>query len=100
MLALGDGFHRHSDTSKLPGGAIAKFEGLFESNGLGRGAYIYNSGFLPFSRVSLESAERRHRTRLNMTFCDGHVEEGKVRKWFYSEKNEDLRLWNADHEPK
>jgi prepilin-type N-terminal cleavage/methylation domain-containing protein/prepilin-type processing-associated H-X9-DG protein len=100
MIALGDGFHRHSDTSSFPGGGILKFEGLFESNGIGRGRYMYNSGFLPFSRVSLELAERRHRTRLNMAFCDGHVEEGKVRKWFFSEKPEDLRLWNADHEPR
>ena len=101
MLALGDGFHRLSDSSKLPGGAIAKFETIFESSGLGRGRYIYNSGVMSFAVVSLASVERRHPSRrLNMAFCDGHVEEGKVRKWFFSEKNEDLRLWNADHLPK
>lgn len=43
-------------------------------------------------------AERRHRGRLNMVFVDGHVEDGKVFKWYLSMKAEDLRRWRVDNE--
>lgn len=48
--------------------------------------------------LNVEEVQRRHR-RLNMTFCDGHVEDGNVYKWFFSDEDEELRLWNVSNEP-
>jgi prepilin-type processing-associated H-X9-DG protein len=98
MLALGDGYQRWSDTFPFAGGVV-NLEAMFESSGLGRGGLLYSDRGT-FSNVTREMVERRHRKRLNMAFCDGHAEDGKVQKWFFSEKDDDLRLWNADHEPR
>lgn len=45
-------------------------------------------------------AERRHRGKLNMVFIDGHVEDGKVRQWYFSNADRDLRRWRTDNEPR
>jgi prepilin-type N-terminal cleavage/methylation domain-containing protein/prepilin-type processing-associated H-X9-DG protein len=42
---------------------------------------------------------KRHDGRLNMLFCDGHVDGMKVQTLFHSKEDRDLRLWNIDHEP-
>ena len=41
---------------------------------------------------------RRHGGRWNMVFCDGHVENGKLAKFFDWNKDEVLKLWNRDNE--
>ena len=42
---------------------------------------------------------RRHGGRWNEVFCDGHVENGRLEKFFDWRKDEVLRLWNRDNEP-
>jgi len=55
----------------------------------------------PQKNVGFKSpAGPQHRGRLNMLFVDGHVEQGKVAKWFFSEADEDLRRWRTDNEPR
>jgi len=41
---------------------------------------------------------RRHGGRWNMVFCDGHVESGKLAKFFDWNKNDVLKLWSRDDE--
>jgi prepilin-type N-terminal cleavage/methylation domain-containing protein/prepilin-type processing-associated H-X9-DG protein len=96
MLALGDGYDAGTDTRKPAASAAAAV--MIESSVLSRGGLF---SFTPASvgAVALKTVERRHRGRLNMTFCDGHVEDAKIHKWYFSEKDEDLRRWNVNHEP-
>ena len=42
---------------------------------------------------------RRHGGQWNMAFCDGHVEGGKLAKFFDWRKDQVLRRWNRDNEP-
>jgi prepilin-type N-terminal cleavage/methylation domain-containing protein/prepilin-type processing-associated H-X9-DG protein len=43
---------------------------------------------------------RRHSDRVNISFCDGHVENGKFEDYFQiQEKPEKARRWNADNQP-
>jgi len=41
---------------------------------------------------------RRHGDRWQMVFCDGHVESGRVVKFFNYHSDEVLRLWNRDNQ--
>jgi prepilin-type N-terminal cleavage/methylation domain-containing protein/prepilin-type processing-associated H-X9-DG protein len=93
MIALGDGYNMASEfvvTSTTGGNQT-----IYESSTLGRGGNMIGA---PFG-VSLKTVEQRHRRKLNMGFCDGHVEDGKVQSWYFSKKPEDARRWNADNEP-
>jgi prepilin-type N-terminal cleavage/methylation domain-containing protein len=40
---------------------------------------------------------RRHGARWEISFCDGHSEEGKARKFFDFFSDDVLRLWNRDN---
>jgi prepilin-type N-terminal cleavage/methylation domain-containing protein/prepilin-type processing-associated H-X9-DG protein len=51
------------------------------------------------SPLYLPTARKRHQGRLNLGFCDGHVEAIKVRALFFSKEVRDMRLWNIDNEP-
>jgi prepilin-type N-terminal cleavage/methylation domain-containing protein/prepilin-type processing-associated H-X9-DG protein len=95
MLALGDGYEAMRDARK-PGKGM---EGamMTESKLIGRGAVTFTTTADP--RLDFKAAERRHRGRLNMAFCDGHVESRRVFTWYFSEKDEDLRRWSINHEP-
>jgi prepilin-type processing-associated H-X9-DG protein len=42
---------------------------------------------------------KRHQKRLNMSFCDGHVEALKPESLFLSKEDRDLRRWNIDNQP-
>ena len=42
---------------------------------------------------------QRHGGRWNESFCDGHVENGTLGKFFDRRKDDVLRLWNRDNEP-
>ncbi len=44
-----------------------------------------------------KSVEKRHRGLLNMVICDGHVEEGKIKTWYFSEEERHARRWNIDN---
>ncbi len=88
MIALGDGYARRSSVES------EGKDGLFSSSVLVRA-----SSFTPlFPFDESRSSERRHRRRLNMSFVDGHVEHGKVRQWYFSEAENDLRRWRLDNE--
>ena len=50
---------------------------------------------LPTDRAMLA----RHGGRWNMLFCDGHVENGKLRKFFNFWDDNVARLWNRDNRP-
>jgi prepilin-type processing-associated H-X9-DG protein len=45
------------------------------------------------------TGRERHGGRLNMVFCDGHVEALTFQTLFSSKDERDMRLWNIDNEP-
>lgn len=49
-------------------------------------------------KSSVAFTKKRHNSRSNMLFCDGHV-EGLSFLRLYSNEEDQLRRWNADHEP-
>jgi prepilin-type processing-associated H-X9-DG protein len=49
--------------------------------------------------VRPNDARRRHNNRLNVVFCDGHVEAPKINALFYEKTDAAVRRWNADNEP-
>ena len=53
----------------------------------------------PYSRNDIHFARTRHRGRLNVTFCDGHVEAMKLYSLFFEETDEAYKRWNRDNEP-
>lgn len=44
-------------------------------------------------------ASKRHSGKLNVVFCDGHVEGMTVRHLYYEQRPQWLRKWNKDNEP-
>ena len=46
-----------------------------------------------------EIARRRHQGRINVLFCDGHVEDMKLERLFFERSDAALRRWNKDNEP-
>jgi prepilin-type processing-associated H-X9-DG protein/prepilin-type N-terminal cleavage/methylation domain-containing protein len=47
---------------------------------------------------TLQFAQTRHRGRLNVTFCDGHVEAFRPQSLFFDETDAAYKRWNRDHE--
>jgi prepilin-type N-terminal cleavage/methylation domain-containing protein/prepilin-type processing-associated H-X9-DG protein len=94
MLAIGDGFVGFQNSKK------SQFE-VAESYGnvVREGpSPIEPSRFTPEFKNGLTSRQR-HQGRLNMFFCDGHVEGLKVEKLFFSKEERDMRIWNIDNQP-
>lgn len=95
---------------RVPGQTIALGDGYLGSQPQNGRFNVYES-FGDLVREGFDDAERtvglklaptggtRHRGRLNILFCDGHVEGIKVQTLFFSTADHDLRLWNADNEP-
>jgi prepilin-type N-terminal cleavage/methylation domain-containing protein/prepilin-type processing-associated H-X9-DG protein len=85
MLAFGDGFIGMQD-KKI-------------SYGVGIGQNWI--GFLrpEEDRAYRAAAEKRHRGKLNASFCDGHVEALKVRPLLLDHSPAAQRRWNNDNEP-
>jgi prepilin-type processing-associated H-X9-DG protein len=84
MIAFGDGF------VGLQGGKI------------GWGALGQNwIGFIrpEEDKACREAAQKRHGGKLNVVFCDGHVESLKVRSLLLENSEAAFRRWNNDHEP-
>lgn len=48
---------------------------------------------------SYSRIRKRHGGKLNLVFCDGHVESIKIQQLFVSIDTEALALWNRDHLP-
>ncbi len=86
MLAIADAFSGRSRSDKN-----YLFEGRYDITRFG--------GAGPYWRNDIEFARTRHRGRLNVTFCDGHVEAIKVHTLFFEETDEAYKRWNRDNEP-
>jgi prepilin-type processing-associated H-X9-DG protein/prepilin-type N-terminal cleavage/methylation domain-containing protein len=100
MLALGDAY------SGGIGWAGAQFDeeipfNVFESSGelMREGVVKTDTGDDRVPAKQKLTARKRHQDRLNMLFCDGHVEGLKVQKLFFSKDERDMRMWNIDNEP-
>ena len=62
------------------------------------------NGGLDFIRQDLiyleqRGASARHQSKLNVLFCDGHVESPALKFLFADTRDEALRRWNRDHLP-
>ena len=44
-------------------------------------------------------AQQRHRGRMNLDFCDGHVENFKTQKFMTDDSDATRRRWNRDNLP-
>jgi prepilin-type processing-associated H-X9-DG protein len=98
MIALGDGFTAYKRAYNSDGQNYSMDGGLLlESEVLGRGQSI--EGDLLSESIRPHEARRRHQGLLNMIYCDGHVEGGKIQRWFFTKTIEDIRQWNADNQP-
>ncbi len=61
-------------------------------------------GRIDFMRQDLKYLEQhgayaRHQGRLNVVFCDGHVESPKLNFLFKDTSDAALSRWNRDHQP-
>jgi prepilin-type N-terminal cleavage/methylation domain-containing protein/prepilin-type processing-associated H-X9-DG protein len=92
MLALGDGFFGSTTTA-------SKF--LVESTDtIGRSSGAIADGLPNTEFVRYyQYARDRHGGRVNMAFCDGHIESLTLKAVFIDTTDEALRRWNRDHEP-
>ena len=52
----------------------------------------------PESEWAADYTKRRHASKANMVFCDGHVEGLKFIR-LYTNKEEQLQRWNNDNKP-
>jgi prepilin-type processing-associated H-X9-DG protein len=94
LIAIGDGYTANSPPAGFSVGSSGSF--LLESENLGRSIFLSQpSG----SALDIKTVSKRHRGRLNMSFCDGHVEDGKIYSWFFSQAANDVRRWRADDQP-
>lgn len=85
---------------RVPSDMIAFGDGYVESEGKIYGDHSviginFHGSFPPLSG----QAEKRHRGKLLMVFCDGHVTPFKVQTLLFEHSDEALRRWNNDHEP-
>jgi len=89
MIALGDGF----SGSK---GVILDLSGLFSRN------YdwdnYFNKDYLNYPAITKQSYSR-HRSRANVTFCDGHAATLTLTFLFEDTNDDALIMWNRDHNP-
>jgi prepilin-type N-terminal cleavage/methylation domain-containing protein/prepilin-type processing-associated H-X9-DG protein len=88
MIALGDGMRRIKQWLCPVDSVIERISLLYDPELLLRAA-----------REGHRAARRRHAERINLSYCDGHVEALTLKKAFYAETHDALRKWNRDHEP-
>ncbi len=53
----------------------------------------------PLSLQGVAGTRKRHGGRFNVVFCDGHVENLRVRDLFDQSKDQQLKRWNPDNLP-
>jgi len=85
MIAFGDGFVGMKDKKISWGSAIGQ-------NWIG---FVQPEE----DRAYRAAAQKRHGGKLNMAFCDGHVEAIKVHPLLLDHSPSAQRRWNNDHEP-
>lgn len=83
MMAIGDGFHGEGD--KIVCGDSFLWRHAYETNP-GRGA-------------NTAAANARHRGKVNVAFCDGHLESPTLKFLFEDTSDAALSRWNRDHFP-
>ena len=93
MIALGDGFIAAS-ALKGSQGSSTQARIMMEFDVVSRDGVFFGSS--P-GNDGLKAALNRHRGLLNMAFCDGHVEHGKIQKWYFSEDDQDRRRWHVNN---
>lgn len=97
MIAIGDGYAAYRTAKTSGGQSFTDPDGLLvEGELLGRGT-VLESDFLT-KLVRPKEARRRHRGRLNVAFCDGHVEAETIAALFFVDSADTIRRWNADNE--
>ena len=102
MIALGDAYVGGMSSVTSTKTPTPKFD-VYESDGGFAREGVWATTVLtePWGKVFsiTKSSYSRHGGRLNMLFCDDHVEGMKVQTLFFSKDDRDLRLWNRDNEP-
>jgi prepilin-type processing-associated H-X9-DG protein/prepilin-type N-terminal cleavage/methylation domain-containing protein len=83
MIAMGDAFRGTDGKSRL-------IEGDFIICRIGPGFDFPNDG---------RFAEKRHRGKLNVAFCDGHVQGLVIHDLYFDMSDDAWRRWNHDGEP-
>lgn len=86
MIALGDGY-----LEVAPGARLFLGNGAIGINANGK------DGYQP--KDALNSVKKRHSGKLNVSFCDGHVESIKYDTLLLDKSDSALRRWNFDNEP-
>src|SRR6185369_416286 len=92
----------HETDVRVPSEMIAiadAFSGTPDKVSLVEGAWIIartGTSFPP--RNDIQFAQKRHRGRLNVTFCDGHVEPFRVHTLFFDVTDEAYKRWSRDNE--
>ena len=85
MLALGDG--------------VTGWKGVFkDGDGILWRSPISQDQDFPDRRVT-KRVNRRHQGRINVVFCDGHLEAPTLETLFSDESDAALRKWNRDNQP-
>lgn len=88
MFAVGDGFWATMNGYVVPSATLARKT----SDG-----WVENYELFP---VLARIGERIHDRRVNVVFCDGHVETLTFQTLFRNTDDESLRRWNKDHLPR
>lgn len=81
MMAMGDGFVGHDNFL------------------LGGESRIWRTYYLPLNLKPNSKDFSRHQGKLNIVFCDGHVESPTLKFLFADTSDEALSRWNRDHQP-
>jgi prepilin-type N-terminal cleavage/methylation domain-containing protein/prepilin-type processing-associated H-X9-DG protein len=87
MIAIADAFFR-------TGAKMSMIEG---EPSLIRNDLLFSWSFPP--RDDSQFAKTRHRGKLNVTFCDGHVEPFGVHALYFEATDEAYNRWNRDYQP-
>ena len=98
MIAIADGFMGYYEGRIGTGGfpsVIKDKVGIAEGDPF----ILRNSIGIPPIPNDIQIAQKRHGGKLNVTFCDGHVEAMKVQTLFFEETDEAYKRWNRDNEP-
>jgi prepilin-type N-terminal cleavage/methylation domain-containing protein/prepilin-type processing-associated H-X9-DG protein len=80
------------------GDAFTETEGDVVQADVILGMNFSSQGLKPASEFS-RTASKRHTGKLNVVFCDGHVEAPRIKALFDRQNSEYLRRWNVDNLP-
>jgi prepilin-type processing-associated H-X9-DG protein len=98
MIAMADGYSAYRGAFSSTGIALSNPDGiLVESEIIYRGLRFESD--LLSELVRPNDARGRHNNRLNVVFCDAHVEAAKINALFYEKTDASVQRWNADNEP-